>query len=347
MSLHEPPVKKTPKPPHLYLVSGVFALFAIAALVVGAGTSLVAISSPAAACGSGCGDNGGYDDNGDDGNDSGDCGGGCTDDGNTDDHDHGDYGDDGNTGDGDCGGCGDEGGDNDGNDGNDGNDADPAVGNANPVSGDPGEPWWERGHSAAMNSNRSGTARPTLFGLKKTITKERVIYVQPRPRIVHVQPRQRVIYVQPRRARIIRPRIVRQARPVYRTRLATRGARYPAVIYTAPAVRYAAPVQRRVIYSAGVEAYAARGRVGVETRRVVRSARGRVVVRSVSAYAQGRHARVRIGGRGVSRPGTRIYGAMERRGYASESYIYADDSGADVVTVGNGRYNAMMRGSYR
>ena len=374
MSLYAPPVERVTKRPRLYLLSGVFAILAIIALVVGVSTSLVATTSPATACESGCDETGGQgagEENGDNHdentNDSCDVCGDEGDDGNT--GDDGNNGDDGDNAD--CGGCSDEGGS-----GGEGEDNNGGAGGNNTASSarDPEDPWWERGHSVAANSYRSRMKRPVLFGMRRSIIKERVVYVHPRRRVVYVQPRQRVvyarprqrvIYVEPRRARVIRPRIVRQARPVYRTRLAVRGARYPTVIYTAPAVRYPAPTARSIIYASGytgsgygyatgrgageIEAYAARGRVGVRTRRVIRSSRGRVVVKSVSAYAEGRHARVRISGhRSGARRGARIYGALPRRGYASESYIYADDSGADIVTVaGGGRYRAMMTGRYR
>ena len=348
MSLYVPPVERLAKRPRLYLLSGISALFAITALVFGLSTSLVATTSPATACESGCGDNGGQDageENGENGNynGNGDNCGGCGDDNGDDNGGNGDNGNGGN--DDECGGCSDEG--------------DDTGENGNTASREPDEPWWERDHSIAVNSNRNRMGRPALFGMRRTLTRQRVVYAQPR---------QRVIYVEPRRTRIIRPRIVRQARPVYRTRLATRGLRYPTVIYTAPAIPYSPPAARRIIYTSGhgyeaagygaygyrhgsgdIEAYAARGRVGVRAKRVVRTARGRVMVKSVSAYAEGRHARVRISGHKVIARGsaTRIYGALPRRGYASESYIYADDRGADILTTTSRQYKVMMRGRYR
>ncbi len=343
MSLRKTQFEFVTVQPRRVLLGGLFASLAVIAVVFGFGSTVAMSPTPAQACQSGCGNSGG-DDNGSGGN-GGDYGHKNDDDGHHDD-DNDDNG-------GNCGGCGggddDDGGhDDDGHDDDSGGDTNAGAGNGvssgnSSGTGDGDNDTYERLSREVNNYTRGNRVSSAHYNVLGDDFRGSLTRAAPRRVVVIERPRQVVRYVQPREARVIRPREVRELRPSYRTGYAVRAGRYENVVYTAPAVRYAAPVRaRRVVYSEGyvsgrvpaLSAYAARGRVGV--RAVERRVRGRGVVRSLSAYAQGRNVRVSIGGSGR-------YGNVARRAYASESYVYADESGADIVYAGQ-RYRTTVYG---
>ncbi|PLX43765.1 MAG: hypothetical protein C0605_03645, partial [Hyphomicrobiales bacterium] len=147
--------------------------------------------------------------------------------------------------------------------------------------------------------------------------------------------------------RVIRPRLLRDSRPRYRTVDALRGGHYPTVVHTAPAYDYAygsdvplyssevsayvpvsVPVRRRVV----VRAAADYGRAAIKARRT----RG---YETIGAYASGRGARVEY----VSAGRSRIIGGLPR--YSSDTITYyGDRHGAEILVPGGARRAYRVRG---
>ncbi len=328
MSLRKTPFEFVTVQPRRVLLGGLFASFAAITIVFGFGSTVAMSPTTAQACETGCGDSNGHSNNS-----GGDYGHKNDDDG------HHDDGNDNN-----CGGCGGSDDDDGDHDDDSGGDANGSAGNGISSSdssgtGDGDNDIYERLSREVNNYTRGNRVSSAHYNILGDDFRGSLTRAAPSRVVIVERPRRAVRYVQPREVRVIRPRIVRELRPSYRSGYAVRAGRYENVVYTAPAVRYAAPaVSRRVAASRrmpAVTAYAARGRVGV--RAVERVSRGRGVVRSLSAYAQGRDVRVSIGGSRV------VYANAARRAYASGSYVYADESGADIVYAGQ-RYRTTVYG---